>query len=84
MDACYHYCLSMPVGVQVMRITATAQLKRDIALARNFNLVDGVAKESLLRRVREEAGEGQYWLFKAAKNFDGPHHRKQHGFEAGD
>jgi len=83
-DECYHYCLSMPVSVQVMGITSMAQLKQDIALARNFKPMDAVAKETLLRRVREEAGDGRHELFKTTKDFDGPHHQKQHGFETGD
>ena len=30
--------------------------------------------------VAEVAGDGRHELFKSTTNFDGPHHRKQHGF----
>ena len=29
------------------------------------------------------AGDGRFELFKSSKVFDGPVHRKQHGFDAG-
>ncbi len=34
----------------------------------------------LRERVKEESGDGRHELFKSTKRFDGPHHRKQHGF----
>jgi hypothetical protein len=36
----------------------------------------------MLDRVREVAGDGRFELFKSAQSFDGPHHRRQHGFGA--
>jgi hypothetical protein len=30
-----------------------------------------------------EGGDGRHELFKSTKVFDGPHHRKQHGFALG-
>jgi hypothetical protein len=32
--------------------------------------------------VKDVAGDGRFELFKSSQNFDGPHHRKQHGFTA--
>jgi hypothetical protein len=36
--------------------------------------------EALRLRVKEHAGDGRHELFKSSKMYDGPHHRKQHGF----
>jgi aryl-alcohol dehydrogenase-like predicted oxidoreductase len=82
-DECYSYCLSLPVATQVVGITTMAQLKADIALARNFKPLSVQQRQALLSRVRDEATDGRHELFKSAKTYDGPHHRKQHGFDLG-
>jgi hypothetical protein len=57
-----------------------AQLKADVALARNFKPMSAAEMEALRLRVKEHAGDGRHELFKSSKMYDGPHHRKQHGF----
>jgi hypothetical protein len=57
------------------------QLREDIALARNFKLMSAAEKDKLLARVKEEATDGRHELFKSSKQYDGPHHRRQHGFD---
>ncbi|MCC6363242.1 MAG: aldo/keto reductase [Bryobacterales bacterium] len=79
-EECYRFCLSLPITVQVMGVNTMEQLKADIALARNFQPLTSEAKQNLLARVKEEAGDGRHELFKSTKVFDGPHHRRQHGF----
>jgi hypothetical protein len=37
-------------------------------------------KKALEDRVRDEATDGRHELFKSTQEFDGPHHRRQHGF----
>jgi uncharacterized protein len=80
-EDCYRYCLSLPVTTQVVGITTMAQLKTDIALARNFKPLSPAEQNALLSKVREQATDGRHELFKSAKTYDGPHHRKQHGFD---
>jgi aryl-alcohol dehydrogenase-like predicted oxidoreductase len=80
-DECYRYCLSQPVAVQVVGITSMQQLKQDLALARAFKPLAGEESKQLISRVRDVAGDGRHELFKSTKNYDGPHHRKQHGFD---
>ena len=80
-DECYRYCLSQPVTTQVVGINTMQQLKQDIALARAFKPVSADESKQLLSRVRDVAGDGRHELFKSTKTFDGPHHRKQHGFD---
>jgi aryl-alcohol dehydrogenase-like predicted oxidoreductase len=80
-EECYRYCLSLPVATQVVGITSMEQLKTDISLARNFKPMTESEKQTLLAKVKDEAGDGRHELFKSTKNFDGPHHRRQHGFD---
>jgi aryl-alcohol dehydrogenase-like predicted oxidoreductase len=77
----YRFCLSQPVASQVMGITSMEQLREDIALARNFKPMSAAEKDKLLARVKEEATDGRHELFKSSKQYDGPHHRRQHGFD---
>jgi len=80
-DECYRYCLSRPVSVQIMGINSMALLKQDLALARAFKPLTADESKQLLSRVRDVAGDGRHELFKSTKFYDGPHHRKQHGFD---
>jgi aryl-alcohol dehydrogenase-like predicted oxidoreductase len=80
-EECYRYCLSLPVATQVVGITSMEQLKADIALGRHFKPMTDAEKKALLARVKDEAGDGRHELFKSTKNYDGPHHRRQHGFD---
>ncbi len=76
----YRYSLSMPVSTQVVGLTTLDQLKEAVALARSFTPMSTAEKSALLARVADVAGDGRYELFKSTVAFDGPHHRKQHGF----
>jgi predicted aldo/keto reductase-like oxidoreductase len=80
-EECYRYCLSLPIAVQVCGITNMQQLKADIALARNFKAMPAAEQQTLVSKVRDVATDGRHELFKSTKNYDGPHHRKQHGFD---
>jgi uncharacterized protein len=76
----YRYALSMPVSTQVVGLTSLDQLKEAVALARSFTPMSAGERSALLARVRDMAGDGRYELFKSTVTFDGPHHRRQHGF----
>ncbi len=83
-EECYRYCLSLPVAAQVVGINTMEHLKQDIALARNFKPMPADERQALLAKVRDVAGDGRHELFKSTKLFDGPHHRRQHGFDNAD
>ncbi len=78
-----HYNLSQPVASQVVGINTMEQLKTDIKVARNFKPMAEAQKQALLAKVKDEATDGRHELFKTTLEFDGPHHRKQHGFALG-
>ncbi|MEP7366571.1 MAG: aldo/keto reductase [Acidobacteriota bacterium] len=79
-DECYRYCLSLPVSTQVMGITTMEQLMADVKLARNFTPMTKAEMDALRARVKDFSGDGRLERFKSTKDYDGPHHRKQHGF----
>jgi aryl-alcohol dehydrogenase-like predicted oxidoreductase len=76
----YRYALSQPVASQVVGITSMTQLRENVALARDFVPMPSAEQEALVARVRDVAADGRYELFKSTQMFDGPVHRKQHGF----
>jgi predicted aldo/keto reductase-like oxidoreductase len=80
-DECYRFCLSQGIAVQVAGINTMAQLKQDVALARSFKPMTDAETAQLMSRVKDVAGDGRHEHFKSTKVFDGPHHRKQHGFD---
>ena len=77
---CIRYALSLPVASLVVGIMSMEDLQQDLAIARNFQPMHDAEKTKLLTRVKDEAGDGRHELFKSTQTFDGPHHRKQHGF----
>jgi aryl-alcohol dehydrogenase-like predicted oxidoreductase len=76
----YAYALSLPVASQVVGMTTLEQLQQNVALARDFKPLSEAQRTAMVDRVRDVAGDGRFELFKSSQNFDGPHHRKQHGF----
>jgi aryl-alcohol dehydrogenase-like predicted oxidoreductase len=75
----YRFALSQPVASQVVGMTTMDQLKQNVALARDFKPMPQAEQTALAARVREVAGDGRFEQFKSTQNFDGVHHRKQHG-----
>ncbi len=79
---CLHYALSQPVSVLVCGIRNRKDVDQAIGVARNFQPMSGDAQAKLRERVKDVALDGRHEMFKTSKVFDGPHHRKQHGFDA--
>lgn len=77
----YRWCLSQPVSVQVMGIASMEHLKDAVTLARSFKAYTDTEKAALLTRLQDITGDGRLELYKSSKRYDGPHHRKQHGFD---
>jgi uncharacterized protein len=76
----YRYALSQPVASQVVGLTSMEQLREAIALARNFTPMPAEDQTALTDRLRDVATDGRFELFKSSQMFDGPVHRRQHGF----
>ncbi|MEW5977534.1 MAG: aldo/keto reductase [Acidobacteriota bacterium] len=80
---CIRYALTQPVSSLVVGIVSMEDLKQDLEIVRPFKPFDHKEQTQLLSRIKEEASDGRHELFKSTKAFDGPHHRRQHGFETG-
>jgi hypothetical protein len=55
-------------------------LMQDIAIANNFKPMPKAETDTLLARVKEVASDGRLEPSKSTQNYDGPYHRRQHGF----
>lgn len=71
---------SLPIASLVSGIDSEKVLDQNLAIVRNFQPMTDTEKRELEARTKELAGDGRYDLFKTSKSFDGPVHRKQHGF----
>jgi aryl-alcohol dehydrogenase-like predicted oxidoreductase len=76
----YRYALSQPIASQVVGMTTMEQLQQNIALARGFKAMSDADQAALAERVKPLATDGRFEQFKSTQNFDGPVHRRQHGF----
>ncbi len=79
-EECLRYALSQGVSSLVVGIRNQRDLDQALAVGRGFRPMSGEEQSALRQRVKAEAGDGRHELFKSTKHFDGPHHRKQHGF----
>jgi uncharacterized protein len=75
------FALSQPIASAVTGIDSMDVLKQNLRIAREFKPLAGEELERLLAKVKPLAGDGRHERFKSTIDFDGPYHRKQHGFE---
>ena len=78
----YRYALSQPIASQVVGMTTMEQLKANVAMARSFQKMTDAELSAMAEKVKPFAADGRFELFKSTQTFDGPVHRKQHGFTA--
>lgn len=77
----HHYALTQEVATIVVGIDSMDILQKNLADGRSFKPLTGEALAKLLEKVKPQATDGRHELFKSDITFDGPYHRKQHGFE---
>lgn len=80
---CLRFALSQPIASLVVGLQSDRDLDQALQVARDFEPLSRDEQTSLLAKVKKEAADGRYELFKTSKEFDGPYHRKQHGFATG-
>ncbi len=80
-EDCIRYALSQPIASLVVGIESMADLEQDVNIARGFVPMTAPEQAALVASVRDEAGDGRHERFKSTPDFDGPWHRKQHGFD---
>jgi aryl-alcohol dehydrogenase-like predicted oxidoreductase len=76
----YRFALSQPIASQVVGMTTLGQLRENVALARGFAPLSAAEQTALAERVKPFAADGRFEQFKSTQIFDGPVHRRQHGF----
>ena len=74
------YVLSLPISTLVSGIDSEKVLDQNLKIVRGFQPMTPPERAALEGRTLAMAGDGRYELFKSSKMFDGPVHRKQHGF----
>jgi predicted aldo/keto reductase-like oxidoreductase len=77
---CIRYALSQPVSTLVAGMKSMADLEQNLSVAKGFVPMSASDQQELLESVRNVAEDGRFERFKTSKQFDGPYHRKQHGF----
>jgi aryl-alcohol dehydrogenase-like predicted oxidoreductase len=78
-DVAYRYALSQPVATQVTGVQSLEHLRQNVALARDFVPMSAADQAALVARTQGAAADGRCEPFKSTEDFEGPHHRRQHG-----
>jgi aryl-alcohol dehydrogenase-like predicted oxidoreductase len=72
-----HYCLNLPIAVQITGIDSPQILDQALEAARTFKPLTEAEVASLLSRTAAAAREGKYELYKTTAHFDGTAHKPQ-------
>ena len=77
------YVLSLPISSLVSGIDSEKVLEQNLKIVREFKPMTAAERSAIEASTLKLAGDGRFELFKSSKMFDGPVHRKQHGFDTG-
>ena len=72
-----HYCLNLPIAVQITGIDSMQILDQALEAARTFKPLTEAEVASLLSRTAAAAREGKYELYKTTAHFDGTAHKPE-------
>ncbi|HWA95426.1 MAG TPA: aldo/keto reductase [Terracidiphilus sp.] len=72
-----HYCMNLPIAVQITGIDSQKILDQALEAVRTFKPLSKNEVASLLDRTRMAAMNGQFELYKTTAHFDGTAHRPQ-------
>jgi predicted aldo/keto reductase-like oxidoreductase len=75
------YVLSLPISTLVSGIGSEQVLDQNLKIIREFRPMTPQEIAAMDAKTFPLAGDGRFELFKSSKAFDGPVHRKQHGFD---
>jgi predicted aldo/keto reductase-like oxidoreductase len=75
------YVLSLPIATLVSGIDSEKVLDQNLKIVREFRPLSDDERQRIEKQSLALAGDGRFELFKSSKAFDGPVHRKQHGFD---
>ncbi len=72
-----HYCLNLPVSVQITGIDNRQILDQALEAARTFKPLSSAEVASILERTKPVAQEGKFELYKTSPHFDGTAHKPE-------
>jgi len=75
------YVLSLPISTLVSGIDSEKVLDQNLKIVREYKPLTADERARIEQSTLKVAGDGRFELFKSSKVFDGPVHRKQHGFD---
>ena len=78
------YAMSLPVATTISGIDSMRVLRQNVRIATAFRPMSDRQMARLRARVRGEAEDGRFELYKTTATHDGPVGRKQHGFPSED
>lgn len=79
-EECIRFALSQPVASVVTGIDSMEVLQQNLRIGRAYRPFEPAELTALLAKVRPQAGDGRHERFKSTIDFEGPYHRRQHGF----
>jgi aryl-alcohol dehydrogenase-like predicted oxidoreductase len=74
------YAMSLPVCTTVSGIDSLKVLRQNLKIAHHFTPMTAREKSVYERRLREQANDGRYELYKTTAEHEGEEGRRQHGF----
>ena len=74
------YAMSLPVTSTVSGIDSMRVLKQNVKVASGFTPMSPREMEALRKRVRGQAADGRFEMYKTSAQHEGPVGRAQHGF----
>jgi uncharacterized protein len=72
-----HYCLNLPIAVQITGIDSPKILDQAFEATRTFKPMTAAQVAALLERTRTAALDGKYELYKTTSHFDGTAHKPE-------
>jgi len=72
--------MSLPVATTISGVDRLEVLHQNLQIAQNFAPMTEAEMNALRERVRPEAGDGRFELYKLSLKFDNPEARLAHGF----
>lgn len=74
------YAVSQAVASVVVGIDSEKVLDQDLAIGNAFTPMTAAEMDALQKRVKDVSTDGRFEPSKSTQNYDGPYHRRQHGF----
>jgi uncharacterized protein len=74
------YAMSLPVTVTITGMEKPEILRQNLRVAQNFTPMTSAEMRALEDRVKPDAADGHFELYKVSLKFDNPEARMAHGF----